>query len=131
MNVPNHAQSARIAADLRKLQNGQPIDAWTGNSYRGYTTTYDGHRPAYILRHWDTEIAAFTLVDGVVRVVVFRAHYYSSTTRGFQGRIAKAMTSAAVDPEGQAAISAELARSTGSRGRIAYDIALGAHSVIG
>ena len=91
MNVPNHAQTNRIASDLNKLARGESAYDWHGNSYVGIVGYQDGGR-MYTLIHWSTPIAQLHIAsDGKVSVLMFNARYISATTRSFQGRIYRAL----------------------------------------
>ena len=134
VNVPNHKQAARIAQDIRRIQHWQRDQStpwsdvrtvWAGNSYSGQCLmqTVEGanHAPTtavvYHLFHWNTEIACLEFrADEVVRITV-NAHYYSSTTRGFQSRILRALQSAGFDTQ---ILVDELSLPTHQRGTVTY-----------
>lgn len=109
-NTPNRQQTAKIAGDICALQQGRPVESWKGNSYRGYASF-----GIYRLIHWNTEIATFNEIGQCVQ---FDAHYYSATTRSFQGRILAAMQP---DEPLYEWVREELAKPTGDRGRIYLD----------
>ena len=110
MNVPNHAQSARIKTDLIKFFSGERPEAWQGNSYQAYTFDSQGYL-TYVVQHWNTEIMR-VWVDGATAVVTFRATYISTTTRGIQTRIARAVNLPEIDEE--------LSKKTTDRGIIEF-----------
>ena len=134
MNVPNHAQSARITRDIRRMQQWQRDQStpwsdvhtsWSGNSYSGYclTETVEGANKAaitavvYHLFHWSTEIATIEFREDEITRVSFLARYISTTTRGFQGRILQGLQQAGFDTN---EIVHELALPTDQRGAVTY-----------
>lgn len=134
MNVPNHAQVARIASDIRRMAHWQYNQStpwsdvhttWNGNSYSGYclTQTVEGANGApttaivYHLFHWNTEIATIEFREDEITRVTFLARYISSTTRGFQGRILRGLQQAGFDTN---LIVEELALPTHHRGTVTY-----------
>ena len=134
MNVPNYAQADRIASDIRRISSWQSNPStpwsevhtsWTGNSYSGYclTETVEGSNSApttavvYHLIHWTTEIATIEFrEDGITRIT-FNARYFSTTTRGFQGRILSGLQRAGFDTT---LIVSELSLPTPQREKVTY-----------
>lgn len=134
MNVSNHAQSAHIARDIRRLQHWQKEQStpwsdvhttWAGNSYGGYclTQTVEGANGAptmavvYHLFYWNTEIATLEFRGDETTRVTFFARYITTTTRGFQGRILKALQQAGFDTN---LIVSELSQPTRQRESVTY-----------
>ena len=134
VNVPNHTQAERIAQDIRRIQQWQRDQStpwsyvhtnWNGNSYGGYclTQTVEGanHAPTtavvYRLFHWNTEIATLEFREDEITRITVNAVYHSSTTRGFQGRILRALQSAGFDTQ---ILIDELSLPTHQRGTITY-----------
>lgn len=116
MNVPNHAQAARIASDLNKLARGESASDWQGNSYRGIVGYAPESGHYYTLIHWSTPICQIAVHKGKVVVMMFNARYISSTTRSFQGRILSALRRVHdARTNDLTAIGDELSRSTGER----------------
>ena len=122
MNVPNYLQVDQIATDLLKLTYNDDPAAWKGNSYRGFPITAKVSQEAkyngYQLKHWGTTIAVFHYAPQGVVLAYFDARYISSrTTRGFQGRILRAMNRVfGPDHAAVVRVSEELALPTGERG---------------
>lgn len=134
MNVPNHTQVARITQDIRRIQHWQKNQStpwsdvrtsWSGNSYGGYclTQTVEGANGApttaivYHLFHWNTEISEIQFREDEITRVTFLARYISTTTRGLQGRILKALQQAGFDTN---LIVSELDLPTHQRGEVTY-----------
>ena len=120
MNVPNHTQAARIRHDIVNACCNRTPKAWRGNSYSARVVTDDTRTFSqlfYQLVHWDTTIAEISVYGGVISVTYFDARYISSTTRGFQSRILKALVElVGSDHPDVVAISQELGKPTHSRG---------------
>lgn len=116
MSVPNNAQVNRIASDLNKLARGERATDWRGNSYAGVVGYLTGEGRLYTLVHHVTPIAQIRVRDGKVSVLMFNARYISTTTRGFQSRIYRALTKVhAIRPNDLTLIADELARPTDER----------------
>lgn len=116
MNVPNHSQTSRIRFDIQALQNGQTPSDWRGNSYAGIVGYATENGRLYTLIHWQTPIAQIHVKDGVATILFFDARHISTTTRGFQGRIIRALSTALGmrNPDVER-IHAELGRKTSDR----------------
>ena len=114
MDVPNHAQTSRIASDLNKLARGESADDWHGNSYAGIVGyPQDGGR-VYTLTQRSTPIAQLHIAsNGEVSVLMFNARYISATTRLFQSRIYQALCKVhAINASDLSHIGHELGRKT-------------------
>lgn len=121
MIVPNHSQVDRIATDLRKLAHNDDPAVWQGNSYQGFPVTakvrQETKHNGYQLKHWSTTIAEFHYTPQGVVLAYFDARYISSTTRGFQGRILRAMSRVFGPAHATVVrVAEELALPTGERG---------------
>ena len=120
-NVPNYSQAQVIAADLFRVRDNDNPGAtlsWSGNSYAGERRRAEDDANIYVLTHWNTVIATVGFHEETEKLalIYFNARHISATTRGFQGRILKALDKVGV--WGTSVVASELGKPTHKRGVI-------------